>query len=482
MVAIVTAASDPHAFILLRKDAQIAKPASPRDLHLLARMLMEYLDAQGIEYPPIPADALAMTKLVLRLIREKKQDPNLGLVIEQAVRAVTDWTFDADNNFEPVPSACDFDAAAAALHPLLDQKMTGASPPLAGGVVDVVAPLQAHELPAIPNEAFVFAALWGPTGPTTLTGVVKPGPAQLAAQKRLCVQAFTAEWLAAIKKGNLQAFLEHLATCCDGFQPELLCPGNGAHEEMAKILLTGSPGSSYTPANLGEERLNEVATFLLDAIRGNSATIQRLAVGKHPLNLIPRPQLKLLLKADLITVDEFYEACPPEAGPVPGSTRFQKTVRRVVEKIAAGASNGVILIKRANPGSPAERDLLRTLRNAGVSLEECVTAPLNFVDHSCAAYILKPCPHNTGLQVTRIVLADGTTVHALKKTGRTTGTDHKTTNISWKEHDAFAHLQAATAAAPGAAGAAGAGMSAAASEIHGLAADIEALRKESRGL
>lgn len=474
MVAIVTAASDPHAFLLLRKDAQIAKPASPRDLHLLARMLMEYLDAQGIEYPPIPADALAMTKLVLRLIREKKQDPNLRLVIEQAVRAVTGWTFNADNNFQPVPSACDFGAAAAELHPLLDQKMTGASPTLAGGVVDVVAALNPNELLDMADEAFVLAALWDLTGPMpkTLTGVVKPGPAQLAEQQRLCVEAFTAEWRAAIKQGNLPDFKKYLATCYDGLQPELLCPGNGAHEEMAKILLTGSPGCSYTPANLGEERLNEVATFLLDAIRGNSATIQRLAAGKHPLSLIPRLLLKTLLKADLITVGEFHEACPPGAGPVPASSRFQKIVRQKVNEFASEASRSpiVILTNPANRGTARERDRDRILRKAGLSPDQCVMAPPNFVHASCVAYILQPCPHNKGLQVTRIVLADGTTVHALKKKGRTTGASYQSTDISWKGHYAFAHLQTAAAAAPV--------MSAVASELQGLAADIQAVRKD----
>ena len=470
MVAIVNAASDPSAFLLLRKDAQIAKPASPRDLHLLAGILVDYLDKQGIEHPLIPEDALRMTKVVLRFIRAKKQNPGLQGLIEQAVFAVTDWTFDAEHSFKPLPLGCDFDGAAVALHTLLDTKLTEPSPPLAGGVVDTVTPLLQHELLTIPSEVFVFVALWGRTGPmpTNLIGVVNPGPAQLAEQKRLYIEAFTAKWLAAIKQGDLETFLEHLPMCYDAFQEGLLVPGNERHEEMAKILLTGSPG--YTPDKLEQGSLDQVATFLLDAIRGNSRTVQRLATGKHPLSLIPRAQLKTLLKDDLITKGEFHEVCPPDAGPVPTSARFQKTVRDTVKEIDPKASGRVIVIKDANPDTPRQRERDRMLRNAGLSPEDCVVAPKNFVHSLCSAYILEPCPHNTTLQVTQIVLSDGTIVEALKKEGRTTGAGHATSDISWKRHPAFAHLQTATPAAPV--------MSATASEIQALAADIADARED----
>ena len=472
MVAIVEAASDPSDFLLLRKDQQIAKPSSPRDVNLLAGILIDYLDEQGIEHPVIPADALRMTKVVLRLIRAKKQNPELQGLMEEAAFAHTDWTFDSEDSSEPLPSGCDFDGAAAALHTLLHTKLTEPSPPLAGGVVDVVAPVQQHELLAIPSEVFVLMALWGRTGPmpTNLIGVVKPGPEQLAEQKRLCVEAFTAVWLAAIKNEDLAVFEKYLEMCYGAFQPGLLVPGNERHEEMAKILLTGSANSAYIPANLGQELLYDVATLLLDAIRGNSATIQQLATGKHPLSLIPRPLLKTLLKNDLVTVDEFNEACPPDAGPKPASSRFQKTVRRKVNEIAPGASGPVIVRKQAKPGTPAELDLYRVLRKAGLSPEDCEMAPPNFVHPSCTAYILEECPYNTTLQVVQIVLADGTIVDALKKEGRTTKAGNATSDISWKGHPAFAHLQTAAPAASV--------MSSAATEIQGLAADIADARED----
>lgn len=469
MVEIVKAAADPYAFLLLRK-SQIAMPASPRDLNRLAGILIDYLDKQGIEHPVIPEDALRMTKVVLRLIRAKKQKPELQGLIEEAVFAHTVWTFDSERNFMPVPSACDFDEAAAALHAVLDTKLTEPSPPLAFGVVDVVAPLEQHELHAIPSKVFVFAALWGRTGPmaTNLNGVIKPGPDQLEEQKRLCVEAFTAEWLAAIKNGDLGVFLEHLPKCYDAFQPGMLVPGVEPHEEMAKILLTGSAG--YTPANLGEERLYEVAKFLLDAIRGNSATVQRLTTGRNPLSLIQRALLKTLLKNDLITVDEFNEACPPDAGPKPGSSSFQKRVRDMVMKIVRRASRRVILMKHTKPGTPAERELLRILRKVGLSPEDCEKAPPEFVHPSCMAYTLEECPYNKTLQVVQIVLSDGKIVEALKKEGRTTRAGHSTSDISWKGHPDIADLQTAAPAASV--------MSAAATEIQGLAADIADARKD----
>lgn len=490
MVAIVNAATGPHEFLMLRKDAMIAKPASPRDLHLLAGMLMQYLDTQEIEHPTIPPDALVKTKIVLRLIVAEK-DSNFHGLIEDAVMEFIDWTFDSERNFMPVPSACNFDGAAAALHALVDEKLTGLPPRLAGalrtpvdeevtgppsrlagGVVDVNALLRPQDLPGVPSEEFVFMALWRRAGPipTALDDVVKPGPNQLDEQKRLCADAFKAAWVASIQNGDLELFKGHLATCYEAFVSELLVPGNEVHEEMAKILLNGGAGSGYFPAKLGQALLNEVATFLLDAIRGNSATIQRLAARKHPFRLIPRPQLKELLASGLVTSDEYYEAFPPDTGPTPGSARFQKIVRKNFSEVDFGPSGTAIVITHAEPGTPREREVERNLRKAGWPSEECMVAPPNFVHSSCIGYKLKKCPYNDTIQVIQIVLANGTVVDALEKEGRTTGAGHGTSDISWKGHPDFEQFKTAKAAAPV--------MSSAAGEIWGLVADVREARED----
>ena len=473
MVAIVNAATGPHEFLMLRKDAMIAKPASPRDLHLLAGMLIQYLDTQEIEHPTIPPDALVKTKIVLRLIAAEKKNSQFRGPIEDAVMQFIDWTFDSERNFTPVPSACNFDRAAAALHTLVDEKLTGPPSRLAGGVVDVNAPPTPQELLAIPSKEFVFMALWRRAGPipTALDDVVKPGPDQLDEQKRLCADAFKAAWVAAIKHGDLELFKRHLAMCYEAFLSKLLVPGNEVHEEMVKILLNGGAGSGYFPVKLGQSRLNEIATFLLDAIRGNSPTIQRLAARKHPFRLIPRHQLKELLASGLVTSDEYSEAFPPDTGPRPGSARFQKIVRKNFAEVDLRWTSGTaIVITHVEPGTPREREVERNLRKAGWPSEECTVAPPSFVHPSCIGYKFRKCPYNDTVQVIQIVLASGTVVDALEKEGRTTGAGHQTSDISWKGHPAFERFKTAKAAAPV--------MSSAAGEIRDLVADVRTARED----
>ena len=472
MVSIVRAASDPYFFRLLRKDPQISHSSSPRDMHLLAHVLMEYLDTQGIEYPPIPPDALLRTKVDLRFARMKKRDSDLSQTIERVVYSFTTWTYDREGKFEPIPSSCNFDSAMPELRTMLRPKLTEPSPTVAAGVVDVVAPIDSGELDTIPSELFVLMALWPRDGsmPQNLVGLVKPGPDQLAEQQRLYAQAYTGDFIKAIKDGNLRVFLEHLHMCCDAFDPAFLVPGNENHEEMANILLNGCQESAYKPARLEDNHQYAVAEFLLDAARGNSDTIQRIALGKPPLQLIPRPQLKLLVKENLVTVDEFHEICPPDPGPIPGSRRFQQAVRRAISHSNPGAPGPVVMIKYAKDGTRAQEERDRAVRKAGFLPKECVIARPDFVHSACTAYIVERCPYNQTLQVVQIILANGTTVDALKKQGRTTEAGYATSDISWKNHPSFAHLQKATPDAPV--------MSAAANELHGIATAIADTRKD----